>query len=90
MMVYFDKKSELFFEKFQGTMRQISILKDNINICKIKVFGFLDKENILIIFKNNKVIICYNESKKIIKNIPSNVYQLLDNLVEEIKLLNTI
>lgn len=90
MMVYFDKKSELLFEKFQGTMRQISILRDNINICKIKVFGFLDKENILLIFKNNKVIICYSENKKIIKNIPSNVYQLLDNLVEEVKGLNTI
>lgn len=90
MMVSFDKKSELLFEKFQGTIRQLSILKDNFNICKIKVFGLLNKENLLIIFKKNKIIICYNGNKKNIKNIPSNVYQLLDNLVVEIKQLNTI
>ena len=56
---------------------------------KIKVFGFLDKVNISLIFKKNKVIICYKRNKKTIKNIPSNMNQLLYNLVEEIKLLNT-
>lgn len=89
-MVYFEKKSDLLLRSFQGTIKQLSLSKDYFNICKIKVFGFLDKVNILLIFKKNKVVICYNGNKKIIKNFPSDENQLLSNLVEEIKLLNTV
>ena len=86
--MYFEKKSDLLLRSFQGTIKQLSLSKDYFNICKIKVFGFLDKVNISLIFKKNKVIICYKRNKKTIKNIPSNMNQLLDNLVEVIKLLN--
>ena len=89
-MVYFEKKSDLLLRSFQGTIKQLSLSKDYFNICKIKVFGFLDKVNFLLIFKKNKVVICYKGNKKIIKNFPSDENQLLSNLVEEIKLLNTV
>ena len=60
-IVYFDQKSDLLFKSFQGTIKQLSISKDYFNICKIKVFGFLDKVNISLIFKKNKVIIYYKK-----------------------------